>query len=194
MSPLTVAVAAVGALSLLNLVFALGIVRRLREHSEQLANAARPVAGAPGRAVAPVGTPVGTFRTGSTGSTGSTGTADDALGHEDLADGTLVAFFSPTCKPCRDKLPGFVARFADRPQERDRVLAVVVGEAEACAPMLASLAAAVPAVQEDQDGPVSTAFAVRAFPTCARVGRTADGRLVVTEADVWPQAAVATAL
>ncbi|WP_327064431.1 hypothetical protein [Kitasatospora sp. NBC_01302] len=188
MSPLTVAVAAVGALSLLNLVFALGIVRRLREHSEQLANAARPVAGAPGQAVAPVGTPVGTFRTG------STGTADDALGHEDLADGTLVAFFSPTCEPCRDKLPGFVARFADRPQERDRVLAVVVGEAEACAPMLASLAAAVPAVQEDQDGPVSTAFAVRAFPTCARVGRTADGRLVVTEADVWPQAAVATAL
>ncbi|MFF7635881.1 hypothetical protein ACFZB9_22450 [Kitasatospora sp. NPDC008050] len=184
MSPLTVAVAAVGALSLLNLVFALGIVRRLREHSEQLANVARPVAGAPGQAVAPVGTPVGTFHTG---------TAGAALGHEDLADGTLVAFFSPTCKPCRDKLPGFVARFADRPQERDRVLAVVVGEAEACAPMLASLAAAVPAVREDQDGPVSTAFAVRAFPTCARVGRAADGRLVVTEADVWPQAAVLAA-
>ncbi|MFJ3925248.1 hypothetical protein [Streptomyces sp. NPDC090022] len=189
MSYLAAGVAAVGVLCLLNLVFALGVIRRLREHSEQLARLARldrTGSGSPDHAVLPAGAMVGSFRTEATGR--------GPLTEEDLADDTLVAFFSPTCKPCQEKLPGFVAGLADRPRaERGRVLAVVVGEARACAPMLASLASVVPAVREDEDGPVATAFAVRAFPTCARVGRGADGRLVVTEADTWPRSALPAA-
>ncbi|MEV6586998.1 hypothetical protein [Streptomyces acidicola] len=183
MSYLAVAVTGAGLLCLLNLVLALGVIRRLREHSEQLAHLNGT--GAPDHAILPAGAMVGSF------------TAEAASGipltDADLADGTLVAFFSPTCKPCGEKVPGFVAALADRPEEKDRFLAVVVGDAETSAPMLASLASVAPAVREEEDGPVGTAFAVRAYPASARVSRDADGRLLVARTDVWPLPAVPAA-
>ncbi|MBA2813238.1 redoxin domain-containing protein [Streptomyces sp. KM273126] len=185
MSYLATAVAGIGALCLLNLVFALGVIRRLREHSDRLAQFDRPGAGAPDHTVLPAGATVGSFST----ETVSGGPLTD----EDLADGTLVAFFSPTCKPCQEKLPVFVAALADRPEDEERVLAVVVGDTETSAPMLASLASVVPTVHDAERGAVSSAFAVRAFPACARVGREADGRLVVTQTDVWPRPTVPAA-
>ncbi|MCX5207775.1 redoxin domain-containing protein [Kitasatospora sp. NBC_00240] len=184
MTLLAVAVAGVGALSLLNLVFTLGVVRRLREHSERLANTGGPVTAPSDPLVAPVGGQVGAFSAAGTG-----GPVTDV----DLADGTLVAFFSPSCRPCQEKLPGFVAHAADHPDARVRLLAVVVGDAEESRPMLDALAPVVPTVHEELDGPVGAAFAVRAFPASVRVGRTVDGRLLVTETGVWPRAAVAVA-
>ncbi|NBM14645.1 redoxin domain-containing protein [Streptomyces sp. GC420] len=181
MSNLVAAVAAVFLLCLLNLVFALGIVRRLREHSERLAQLDGPGRGAPDHAILPPGAIVGAF--------GARPNGAGPVTHEDLADGTLVAFFSPTCKPCNEKLPGFAAALAQRPEERGRVLAVVVGDPAASAPMVAALEAVALVVQEPDDGPVATAFAIRAFPTCARVSRDSDGRLTVTETDTWPRTA-----
>ncbi|WP_329492824.1 hypothetical protein [Kitasatospora herbaricolor] len=184
MTLLAVALAGVGALSLLNLVVAIGVVRRLREHSERLANVGGPATGPSDPLVAPVGGRVGSFR-----ATGSGGPVTD----QDLADGTLVAFFSPSCLPCQEKLPGFVAHAADRPGGDGRILAVVVGDAEESRPMLAALAPVVRTVHEELDGPVGTAFGVRAFPASVRVERAADGRLLVAETGVWPRGAVAVA-
>ncbi|GLF99550.1 thioredoxin domain-containing protein [Streptomyces yaizuensis] len=208
MSPLAVAVLAVGALAMVNLVLVVGVVRRLREHSELLARTPGPAAGLPEgmTGVAPAGTPVPAF---------TTGPADSPVTDRDLADGTLVAFFSPTCGPCRDKLPGFVARYADRPEEARHVLAVVVHESgdpgdpdttgttgttgttdtadTADGSMAAALAAVVPTVQEPYDGPVTEAFAVKAFPSCVRVGHGPDGGLVVTEVGNWPRTPVPAA-
>ncbi|MFH9688845.1 redoxin domain-containing protein [Streptomyces sp. NPDC017413] len=209
MSPLAAAVLAVGALAMVDLVLTVGVVRRLREHSELLRQASAPAAAMPGgmSGIASVGTPVPSF---------TAGPSDSPVTDRDLTDGTLVAFFSPTCEPCRDKLPGFVARYADRPDEARQVLAVVVNDSyssheardpqsshEAADPhgpgrpgedagaMAAALAAAVPTVQEPFDGPVTTAFAAKAFPSCVRVGHSPDGGLVVTEVGRWPQTPVA---
>lgn len=200
MSPLAAAVLAVGALAMVNLVLTVGVVRRLREHSDLLPGTPGPAVGMPGgmSGIAPVGTPVPSF---------TAGPSDSPVTDRDLTDGTLVAFFSPTCEPCRDKLPGFVARYADRPEEVRQVLAVVVNDSsssheahdshgsgvsgEDAGSMAAALAAVVPTVQEPYDGPVTTAFAVKAFPSCVRVGHSPDGGLVVTEAGRWPQTPVA---
>ncbi|MEU4174567.1 redoxin domain-containing protein [Streptomyces sp. NPDC026589] len=209
MSPLAAAVLAVGALALVDLVLTVGVVRRLREHSDLLRQASAPAAAMPGgmSGIASVGTPVPSF---------TAGPSDSPVTDRDLTDGTLVAFFSPTCEPCRDKLPGFVARYADRPEEARQVLAVVVNDSyssdeagdpyssheapdphgpgmsdEDAGSMAAALAAVVPTVQEPFGGPVTTALAVKAFPSCVRVGHSSDGGLVVTEVGRWPQTPVA---
>ena len=145
MTVLAVAVAGVGALSLLNLVVVIGVVRRLREHSERLANVGGPATGPSDPLVAPVGGRVGSFR-----ATGSGGPVTD----QDLADGTRVAVFSPSCLPCQEKLPGFVAHAADRPDDclivdqygaflgrhSERLKVTVKGEPDwrACAPTTAT--------------------------------------------------------
>ncbi|MFJ9113324.1 redoxin domain-containing protein [Streptomyces sp. NPDC102283] len=227
MSPLAAAVLAVGALAMVDLVLTVGVVRRLREHSDLLRQVSAPAAAMPGgmSGIASVGTPVPSF---------TAGPSDSPVTDRDLTDGTLVAFFSPTCEPCRDKLPGFVARYADRPEEARQVLAVVVNDSyssheardphssheardphssheapdphssheapdphgpgmpgEDTGSMTAALAAVVPTVQESYDGPVTTAFAAKAFPSCVRVGNGPDGGLVVTEVGRWPQTPVA---
>ncbi|MFJ8250393.1 redoxin domain-containing protein [Streptomyces sp. NPDC094466] len=194
MSPLAAAVLAVGALAMVDLVLTVGVVRRLREHSDLLRQVSVPAAALPGgmSGIAAVGTPVPSF---------TAGPSDSPVTDRDLTDGALVAFFSPTCEPCRDRLPGFVARYADRPEEARQVLAVVVDESHSShgpgmpgadtGSMAAALAAVVPTVQESYDGPVTTAFAARAFPSCVRVGNGPDGGLVVTEVGRWPQAPVA---
>ncbi|MCX4680166.1 peroxiredoxin family protein [Streptomyces sp. NBC_01433] len=213
MNPLAVAILAVGALALVNLVLTVGVVRRLREHSDLLERAPVPAVGMPEgmSGIAAVGTPIPSF---------TAGPPDSPVTDRDLADGTLVAFFSPTCAPCRDKLPGFAARYADRPEEARRVLAVVVGDSgdshgsndhgsndhgsndhgsnehgsgASGASMAAALAAVVPTVQESHDGPVTRAFAAKAFPSCVRVGHGPDGGLVVTEVGRWPRTLVAAA-
>ncbi|WP_097867852.1 redoxin domain-containing protein [Streptomyces sp. rh34] len=197
MSPLAAAVLAVGALAMVDLVLTVGVVRRLRDHSDLLRRTSVPAVGMPGgmSGIAPVGTPVPSF---------TAGPPDSPVTDRDLTDGTLVAFFSPTCEPCRDKLPGFVARYADRPEEARQVLAVVVDDShgardphesgasgEDAGSMAAALSAVVPTVQEPHDGPVTTAFAAKAFPSCVRVGHSPDGGLVVTEVGRWPHTPVA---
>ncbi|XKK40585.1 hypothetical protein HFP72_08425 [Nocardiopsis sp. ARC36] len=83
-----VAVALVGALGILNLLLAIGVVRRLREHTALLE-------GRPGAAdddlpasAAPVGTRVGAFRARST--------LGSELVFEETAVPLLVAVLSPT--------------------------------------------------------------------------------------------------
>jgi thiol-disulfide isomerase/thioredoxin len=156
----------VAAASLLNLVLTLGIIRRLREHAELLST----VAGDPKHSVR-TGEKVGDF---------TTLTVDGAAVTSDLVtEQTLVAFFSPGCKPCQEKLPKFIEFARSMPGGRRQVLAAVVGTTDT-APWVAELDPVSRVVVEDNGGPLTKAFEVKGFPTTLMVDRDGVGRLVVT--------------
>lgn len=151
----------------MNLLLSMGIIKRLREHTELLAN----LGGGPASLVA--GEAVGEF---------STVTVDDRpLDRESLTGETVVGFFSPTCQPCKEKLPTFIDYARNRTGGDRRALAVVVGDAEQAEDFVSRLSPVVRVVLENPDGPMSLAFKTRAFPTVLAVAPDDDGRLVVTD-------------
>jgi thiol-disulfide isomerase/thioredoxin len=167
MSFLIAAVVLLGVLTALNLFLTIGVVKRLREHTGMLADAANP-----GTAIG-AGEPVGEF---------VSSTVDgESLARADLVGDTLVAFFSTTCEPCEEKLPKFVDFARTLHGGRDQALAVVVGDPSLAAWDVADLTPVARVVVEATDGAVSTAFGVRGYPTVLRVGPGADGQLVVTD-------------
>lgn len=149
----------------MDLLLTVGVVKRLREHTELLGN----LGGGP--ASLGVGEEVGEFHTV---------TVDGRpLDRRSLVGGTVVAFFSPTCQPCKEKLPKFIdyARTARGPQP----VAVVVGDEEQAGDFVSRLTPVATVVRENPDGPMSDAFRTRAFPTVLLVGPNSAGRLVVTD-------------
>jgi thiol-disulfide isomerase/thioredoxin len=154
---LITAVLVVGALCTLDLLLTVGVIRRLREHTELLAS---PY-GALKDAIIGVGEAPHDFSALATDGTPVRFSATDGP--------TLVAFFSPNCQACKQKLPDFLAAAARFPGGPERVLAVVArdgGDMEALATTLADVARVV--VETDQ--PVVTeAFRVKAFPAWALV-------------------------
>ncbi|MFF3920224.1 TlpA disulfide reductase family protein [Streptomyces sp. NPDC001393] len=140
----------------------------MREHTELLGRAGGP-GGAP--PVIAVGSPVTDF---------VTVTLDGEQVRRDLlTDPTLVAFFSPTCEPCKAKLPRFVEYAAAMPHGRASVLAVVVGEADQAEDFVSRLAPVARVVVENHDGPLSTAFQAEAYPTVLMIADDDQGRPVV---------------
>ncbi|MEU4657547.1 hypothetical protein AB0G32_27030 [Streptomyces sp. NPDC023723] len=170
MPVLTTFVALVGIVCALDLVLTLGVVKRLREHTELLG----AVRGEPARLE--VGEEVGGFDTSTT--------TGEMLTPDLLAGPVLFGVFSPTCEPCKDKLPRFVeyARRADGGPFS--VVATVVGDADAAADFVAELSQVAHVVVEESGGAMSTALGIRAFPSVLLAERTADGRLVVVDDDV----------
>ncbi|MEQ4301017.1 redoxin domain-containing protein [Plantactinospora sp. B6F1] len=154
-----------GLLCVLNLILTLGVIKRLREHTELLSTIAQ------GPPAIEVGQVVGEFET--------TTVDHEALTRDALTGDTLVAFFSPTCGPCKEKLPKFVEHVRALPG-RDRSLAVVVGDRDQAQAFVADLRPVTRVVVEAGDGALSSAFRARAYPTLLRVGRDDAGRLVVT--------------
>ncbi|MGC9671362.1 TlpA family protein disulfide reductase [Planosporangium sp. 12N6] len=160
------AIVLVGLLCTVDLVLTLGVVKRLREHTEMLSNM-----GNTATAIG-VGDVVGQF---------STSTVDHEPLSPDLFTGeTVVAFLSPDCGPCNEKLPKFVEFARARPDGRNRAVAVVVGGTDQAAPFVAELAAVARVVVEEPDGPVGAAFNVKAYPAVLEVAPNGAGRLVVT--------------
>ncbi|QFU92692.1 TlpA disulfide reductase family protein [Amycolatopsis sp. YIM 10] len=170
MSVLIAGVVLAGLLCLLDLVLTLGVIKRLREHTELLARA-----NSPRTALAP-GERVGEF---------ATSTLDGRrLAQADLGAETLVAFFSPTCEPCEEKIPGFLDFAREFPGGRDRVLAVVVGDPAEANWRVEDFFDVARVVVEPAEGAVSTAFGVRGFPSVLITGPGPDGVPVVTTDDV----------
>ncbi|GAA0444861.1 hypothetical protein Aca07nite_54140 [Actinoplanes capillaceus] len=151
-------VAVLSAVSILNLLLTLGIIRRLRSRPMS-----RPV-DYPG--VLPVGAVAGNFA------------APDIRGRpvsrEELSGHTLVGFFSPGCAPCRERLPDFVAVSAAFGPERS--WAVVLGDVASAGEYLPSLEPVARVVPQNPDGPLISAFSVSAFPTFFVVDAT--GRIL----------------
>ncbi|WP_380824050.1 TlpA disulfide reductase family protein [Sphaerisporangium rhizosphaerae] len=136
----------------------LALVRRIREHTKRLDDLSGM--GPAGRLPAP-GSPIGDFTAGTV--------HHEPVSRAMLDAGAVVGFFSPGCEPCRAALPGFLAHAGALRGGRDRVLAVVAG-AEESDPMVLALAEVTRVVVEDHEGPVASAFGVRAFPTFCLVG------------------------
>ena len=173
MAYLVAAVVLVGAIATVNLLLTVGVVRRLREHTAELAARRDDPAGPAGL---PVGAPVGEFA--------ATGVSGRPVTRAMLDRPALVGFFSPGCAPCKEKLPDFVAQAARRPGGPDAVLAVVVGDPAEAAESVAALRPVATVVVEPEDGPLQWAFAIGGFPTFVLVE---DG-VVAASDDVLPPA------
>ena len=176
MQALVAAVVLVGVLGVLNLLFTFGVVRRLREHSELITQGAGGTA--PGGAGAPslaVGTQVGDF-------TGVTRDGD-RVSREQLTGETVVAFLTPGCAPCAERLPGLVDLTAGWPGGRSRTLVVVVaGDAGAAGEYVEALVATTRVVLESPGGALATAFGVQGYPVFGVV----DGSGVVLRSTMDP--------
>jgi thiol-disulfide isomerase/thioredoxin len=161
MTLVVAAVVLVGVLALINLVFSIGVIRRLREHTEILS---RLEAGSAGVMLEPGQTVTDFAATTLTGEPASLETLNRADGP------MLVGFFSPGCGPCEVKLPAFVEYAREHPERQSRVLAVVVGESdEEATPLVSALTGTVDVVRDTNGGPVAQAFDVRGFPAFALV-------------------------
>lgn len=170
----------VGVLCLLNLLLIVGVIRRLRDHSTLLS----------GMGSAPpaieVGTEIDAFQVQTV--------RGEPLSRAELAEETVVAFFSPTCGPCKEELPKFTPFARNYPGGRDRVLAVVVGEPQEADDFVAQLGPVAKVVVEERGGALGNAFKTSAFPTLMTVAPREDGTLVVTSNHVeLDQAAPAVA-
>jgi thiol-disulfide isomerase/thioredoxin len=172
--PIAITVMAlVGSLCALDLILTYGVIRRLREHTKLLSELRGAGGGAP---ALPEGSVVGDFTTSSVDA--------ELVGPAALPGETLVGFFSPGCGPCVAMLPRFVEYARAVPGGRDRVLGVVVGESGEADEFVHDLREVARVVVETHEGPVSTAFQVRAYPTVLKVAPDDEQRLVVTKSEV----------
>lgn len=142
------------AVTLINLVLLLGVVRRLREHETRLASM---TGGGPPVLIAPAGGRVGPFTARS---------VDGRPVDEHSTNAALIGFFSPECGSCHERLPDFRAAAG---AHTGPVLAVVVEDGGDAAPLVDALRTCATVVLEAPTGPVAEAFAVRGFPAFALV-------------------------
>ncbi|GIH78031.1 TlpA disulfide reductase family protein [Planobispora longispora] len=152
----------VGALALLNLLLTFGVIRRLREHTELLAG--RAPASSPEPPSLPVGLRVSAFRGATTGG--------EPLTHESWSGDTLVAFISPDCSPCQERMPSLIETARLWPGGRQATMAVVIAEPDAAAEYAELLSPVARVAVEPPGGPIAAAFGVAAFPLFGVVDRS----------------------
>ncbi|WP_329430731.1 hypothetical protein OG339_23295 [Streptosporangium sp. NBC_01495] len=146
-----------GLLVVTNLILTVGVIRRLREHTAELATLRGGGSGGVDVDVAmSAGSSVGGFD--------ATSVADLPVGLATLGERPLAGFFSPHCQPCKERLPSFVEYAATRPGGRDAVLAVAVGTREETAALVELLRPVATVVVEPDRGPVQRAFGISGFP------------------------------
>lgn len=167
---LIAAVVLVGAIATLNLLLTVGVIRRLREHTTQLAE----VSGSsfPGGPV--VGDPIEEFTTAAVDET--------PVALADLDSYSLVSVMSPGCGPCEEKLPKLVSMLEDGSLPKKGVLAVIAGSEEDAVPMVTALKDLAVVVREEPvSGTVQSAVGIRAFPTMFTAG---DGKIATVVNDL----------
>ncbi len=136
--------------SSVNLLFTLGVIRRLREHTRLLAE------GAAKRVAASMADSPQDF---------SALTVEGRpVSRDSLTPSALVAFLSTGCTPCEDAVPAFADYAAAFPGGRDHVMAVITGPDHEVAGMRERLAGVAQVVVERPDGPVQKAFGVDGTP------------------------------
>ncbi|GII65755.1 hypothetical protein Skr01_58400 [Sphaerisporangium krabiense] len=146
----------IGVLSVLNLLLTYGVIRRLRRHATLIEGGA--MSGGPPMTMLEPGTTVGDFAVLTTDGV--------PLTRETLPGRTLVAFFSSSCRPCRDKLPAFVEQAHGYSGGRDATVCVVIGDTAESADMVAALEPVAHVVTgEHGDDEISRAFQVQGYPS-----------------------------
>ncbi|MEV4489226.1 hypothetical protein AB0K04_03820 [Micromonospora coxensis] len=152
MALLTAAVVLVAALGLLNLVLLLGVIRRLREHTDLLSERQS----APPEVMLEVGSIPGDFV--------STTVDGQVRTRADIPPMTLVAFLSPGCDHCEEQLPELEQRAAEMPGGPEHVWVVVVGKGPETQEYADRFAALATVFVEAGTGPLPKAFAIKGFP------------------------------
>jgi hypothetical protein len=180
---LIAAVVALSALGVLNLAFSLAVVRRLREHTELLSKMPAGSGGGAGDGVLAAGEHVADF-------TGRTidGTT---LTRQSLAPDSVVGFFSPTCQPCKERVPEFVGYAGAHPDGRARAYAVVIGKADETAGMVTTLSAVATVLTGEDCEAMVQAFGVEGYPAFYHLGAGAVVAASGHGMSVLPQLAVA---
>lgn len=154
-----IAVVLLTALCAVDLVLTLGVVRRLRDHGDRLAELGEGSLGDP--AIRESGGIVGDFAAVSVA--GATVTSDR------LVEPTLVGFFSPDCPGCADQLAPF-AEYARRFRGgTDRTMAVVVADEDVDGTYVATLSEVATVIVEPALGEVQRALGVMGYPAFAIV-------------------------
>lgn len=159
MSLLYAIVVPVAVLGLANLFLVVGVIRRLREHTEMLT---KQVKTSGPKVMLGVGERAEPFAAATT--EGSPFTEDS------LARGTatLIGLFAHGCSSCEERRPDFVRYARDFPGGRNRVFAVLVGESEQVAAERALLEPiAQTIIEEHPGGPVTSALKVKGYPAFA---------------------------
>jgi hypothetical protein len=151
MAILVAAIALVGLLCLADLLLTFGVIRRLREHTEQLA-------GLRGQDAPVHGLPSGATPEAFTALTASGERVDGPAGLR------VVAFFSAGCSACPERVPAFLDYLRVNEVTRDAVLTVIINSELEPVSYQERLAEVAPVCVEPHDGEVGTAFNIRAFP------------------------------
>lgn len=167
---LTALVVVVGVLAAFDLLLTVGVVRRLRQHTEKLANL--PTMSTPLAIMIGEGERAEDFA--------ATTTDGEPVSRDLLSGRTLVAVLSPDCSACQERLPEFISRAETFPGGRRQVLAVLAGEPEQVEEYRERLKPVARVVIEPPgDGPVATALKVQGWPAFAVLD--ADGTVVAGE-------------
>jgi thiol-disulfide isomerase/thioredoxin len=161
---MSVALAAVGVLCLVNLTLLFAVIRKVRVLGERVDKV--PVTAR--AALLPVGSNAPEFTAVTTGG--------DSASLADLAGSrSVVGFFSPNCQPCRAQVPEFIEFAKALPHAAGQGLAVVVGDGAAATGLADELDGAATVVITPRQSPLVAAFSVRGFPAFYLIGP--DGRI-----------------
>lgn len=168
MPVLAAAVAIVGVLCLLNLLLTFGVIRRLREHTQLIANTR---AAAPPLTSLVAGEQVDDF----------TAVATDGESLSGPAGLHVVGFFSSSCSACPERVEPFVNYLAAHRIAPEQALSVLVGADRDTPPYADRLAEASRVCAEPDDGALTKAFKVVGFPAFCVLDST--GALVTASYD-----------
>lgn len=163
---LTAAVVVFGAITMLNLVLTLGVIKRLREQAEQAATSGggepnfEPLLN-PGELPAPFT---------------ATSVDGEVIEREGPAGLRLVAFVSPLCDMCAAQIPDLLDRATHMPGGRDNVIVVTVGKGDEVAEYGEQFRPVAQVVHETATGPLTRAFKLAGLPAFGLLD--ADGRLL----------------
>ena len=151
MPMLIAAVAFVGGLCALDLLLTFGVIRRLREHANMIAESG-------GSSRPGWGLDVGEFPAAFSALTTSGQPLGGATGLR------AVAFFASWCPVCPERVGPFLDFLSGHALARDDVLAVVVDGDGDPPPYLARLAEVATICLEPSDGEIAQAFRLTGFP------------------------------
>ncbi|HEV2373824.1 MAG TPA: hypothetical protein VGS19_16835 [Streptosporangiaceae bacterium] len=168
MPVLITAVVAVGILCCVDLLLTFGVVRRLREHTELLA-----ARGGANDIV--VGLVAGQAPAGFSARTAN---GEYVSGPAGLR---LVAFFSPTCPACPERVPAFTEYLASHHISPRDVLAVIEDGASEPPPYLGQLMAVAQVCAGQDSQAVTDAFEVSGYPAFCLLD--AEGALMASSFD-----------
>ena len=151
MAILSAAIVVVGLLCLADLLLTFGVIRRLREHTEQLAGLRGQDAPVTGLADGEIPEPFTALSISGERLSGPAGLR-------------VVAFFSAGCSACPERVPAFIDYLRANQIARDSVLAVITSSEPEPVSYQEDIAEVAPVCVEPLDGDIAAAFKVRGFP------------------------------